>query len=212
VTLLETEAGVPAWGPEVLARYQLIRTSSQLARLYERWTEWAADVSESHTSYRTLIYFRSPDPLRSWLLALLAVLDAAALELAICPRTVPSEARLLMRMGYLALRKIAESSRIPVDHDPKPSDPLVLTREDFDQAVQHVVAAGWTPERDLDEAWKHFRGWRVNYEQAAYGLAYHLDVVPAPWSGPRRDGTTRLLPRRPVDRTPDMVEEASGDA
>lgn len=210
VTLLETEAGVPAWGPEILARYQLIRTSSQLARLYDRWTEWAADVSESHTSYRTLVYFRSPDPLRSWLLGLLAVLDAAAIQLAICPRSVPSEARLLMRMGYLTLRKIADGARIPVDNDPKPTDPLQLTRGDFDQAVEHVVAAGWSPERDLDEAWKHFRGWRVNYEAAAYGLAYHLDVVPALWSGPRRHTSAEWLPRRPVDRTPATADE-SGD-
>jgi hypothetical protein len=202
VTLLETEAGVPAWGPEILARYQLIHSSSQLARLYDRWTEWAADLSESHASYRTLIYFRSPDPLRSWLLALLSVLDAAALQLAICPQSVPTEARPLMRMGYLTLRKIAVGSGITVNDDPQPSDPIRLTRADFDGAVQHLTDAGWVPERGLDEAWMHFRGWRVNYETAAYGLAYHLDVVPALWSGPRRDTAAGWTPRRPVDRLP----------
>ncbi len=202
VTLLETEAGSPAWGPELLARYQLIRSTTQLARLYDQWTEWAADLSESHTSYRTLVYFRSPEPMRSWLIALLAVLDAAALHLAICPESVPAEARLLMRMGYLTLRKIAAASRITVNDDPQPSDPIALTRAEFDAAVAHVVDAGWTPERDLDEAWKHFHGWRVNYETAAYGLAYHLDVVPALWSGARRDTTTGWMPRRPVDRLP----------
>jgi hypothetical protein len=202
VTLLETEAGSPAWGPEILARYQLIRSASQLARLYDRWTEWAADLSESHTSYRTLIYFRSPEPLRSWLIALLAVLDAAALHLAICPHSVPAEARPLMRMGYLTLRKIALASGIAVDDDPQPGDPISLTRAEFDEAVRHVVDAGWTTERDNDEAWMHFRGWRVNYEAAAYGLAYHLDVVPALWSGPRRDTRAGMSPRRPVDRQP----------
>ena len=207
VTLLETEAGSPAWGPEILARYQLIKSTGQLARLYDQWTEWAADLSESHTSYRTLVYFRSPEPMRSWLIGLLAVLDAAALHLAICPQSVPAEARLLMRMGYLTLRKIAAAAGITVNDDPQPSDPILLTRQEFDDAVAHVVDAGWLPERDLDEAWKHFHGWRVNYETAAYGLAYHLDVVPALWSGPRRDTTTGWTPRRPVDRLPVTADE-----
>ncbi len=197
VTLLETEAGSPAWGPEILARYQLIKSTGQLAHLYDQWTEWAADLSESH---------RSPEPMRSWLIGLLAVLDAAALQLAICPQSVPAEARLLMRMGYLTLRKIAAAARISVNDDPQPSDPILLTRQEFDAAVAHVVDAGWVPERELDEAWKHFHGWRVNYETAAYGLAYHLDVVPALWSGPRRDTTTGWMPRRPIDRIP-AVEE-----
>jgi hypothetical protein len=124
------------------------------------------------------------------------------LHLAICPLSVPAEARLLMRMGYLTLRKIAAAARISVNDDPQPSDPILLTREEFDAAVAHVVDAGWVPERDLDEAWKHFHGWRVNYETAAYGLAYHLDVVPALWSGPRRDTTAGWTPRRPIDRIP----------
>ena len=81
VIMLEALSGKPPWGPELLARQQLIGNVSYLPRLYERWTEWAADISESHTTYRTLIYFRSRYPLQAWPLALLAVLDAAALHL-----------------------------------------------------------------------------------------------------------------------------------
>src|SRR6266536_3391821 len=84
VTMLEALGGAPAWGPELLARQALIDNIPYLPRLYERWTEWAADISESHANYRTLIYFRSPEPAASWLLSLLAVLDAAALHLALC--------------------------------------------------------------------------------------------------------------------------------
>ena len=40
-------------------------------------------------------------------------------------------------------------------------------------------------EREPEAAWVHFKGWRVNYEEAAYALAATLDVVPALWSGPR---------------------------
>ena len=104
VIMLESLSGQPPWGPELLARQQLIRNTSYLPRLYERWTEWAADISESHTTYRTLIYFRSRYPRQAWPLALLAVLDAAALHLSLNPETAPAETRPLLRVGYVTMR------------------------------------------------------------------------------------------------------------
>src|SRR5262249_59310680 len=95
----EALAGSPPWGPELLARQALIGDVAYLPKVYERWTEWAADIAESHTNYRALAYFRSPDPQTSWLLGLLAVLDAAALHLALNPGTAPAEARPLLRVG-----------------------------------------------------------------------------------------------------------------
>ena len=47
--MLEALAGRPP-GPELLARQALIGNVSYLPRLYERWTEWAADISESHVN------------------------------------------------------------------------------------------------------------------------------------------------------------------
>ena len=60
-------------------------------------------------------------------------------------------------------------------------------------------------ERDLEEAWLDFVGWRVNYEQAAYAIAEAVDAVPALWSGPRRNRATRPVPpiRPPLGRPPD---------
>ena len=51
--------------------------------------------------------------------------------------------------------------------------------------------------RDPAEAWPDFVGWRVNYEPAAYAIAYALDLVPAIWSGPRRRPTPPITPFRP---------------
>ncbi|HEV8279570.1 MAG TPA: hypothetical protein VGQ26_28290, partial [Streptosporangiaceae bacterium] len=84
VALLNARAGVPSWGPELLARthYALgsgVSTIDTLPDLYARWERWAADIAESHTSYLPLVRFRSPRPLSSWVIALLAVLDSAAL-------------------------------------------------------------------------------------------------------------------------------------
>ena len=101
VTMLDSRAGSPAWGPELLARSELVDNVQNLAKLYERWEEWAADVAESHASYPVLLWFRSPHPYRSWVLGLLAVMDAAAMQLATQPLTAPSEARAFLRMGYM---------------------------------------------------------------------------------------------------------------
>ena len=39
--------------------------------------------------------------------------------------------------------------------------------------------AGFPVERTAEDAWPQFRGWRINYEAAAYKLASGLDAVPA---------------------------------
>jgi hypothetical protein len=202
VIMLEALAGKPPWGPELLARQQLIGNVSYLPRLYERWTEWAADVSESHTTYQTLIYFRSRYPENPWPLALLAVLDAAALQLALCPGSAPAEARPLLRVGYITMRQLARTLNLPVNDDPHPDDPIRLTRAEFDEAIVHMDKAGWVFERTPEQAWPHFRGWRVNYEQAAHGIAAHLDLPIAMWSGPRTRLGQVLPPARPPHREP----------
>jgi hypothetical protein len=209
VTMLEALAGAPPWGPELLARQALIESSATLAGLYARWTEWSADIAESHVNYRTLVYFRSPDPAASWLLSLLAVLDGAALHLAFNPSTAPQEARPLLRVGYLTMRQLAANLRLPVADDPSPDDPIELTRAEFDEAEKWLREAGWHVERSAEEAWPHFHGWRVNYEAAAYQLALHLDLPPALWSGPRRPGRPAAMPpRRPTDRRPGAPKQA----
>jgi hypothetical protein len=203
VATFEALAGAPPWGPELLARQVLIDNLEVLPELYGRWTEWAADISESHVNYRTLVYFRSLDPSASWLLALLAVLDGAALHLSLNPSSAPHQARPLLRVGYITLRRIARALDLPVPDDPKPTDPIDLTKEDFEEAVRWLHDAGWKTERLASDAWPHFHGWRVNYEAAVYQIAYHLDLPPALWSGPRRPGRPAARPPvRPADRKP----------
>ncbi len=106
VAMLESRAGLPAWGPELLARHQLVGIVDTLPELYSAWEEWAAEVAESHTTYPVLLLFRSPEPWYSWLLALLAVLDGAAMHLAVSPGTASSNARL--RPPCLALRLVPD--------------------------------------------------------------------------------------------------------
>jgi hypothetical protein len=203
VALLESRAGVPAWGPELLARHQMVGITDTLPDLYAAWEGWAADVAETHTTYPVLLLFRSPEPWYSWLLGLIAVLDAAAMHLALAPSRASSQARLCLRMGFTLLNRIASTLRWEVDPDPDPDGPIDLTYPEFERAVAMLVSVGFATERSAEDAWADFRGWRVNYESVAYRLADRLTVPPAPWSGQRhhmRSGPVE--PRRPPQRRP----------
>ncbi|GAB2718283.1 hypothetical protein [Kitasatospora kifunensis] len=202
VTLLQSRAGEPAWGPELLARQSLVDTETALPQLYRDWERLAAELGESHSNYPVLISFRSPQAHRSWIVALIAVMDAAAIQLAVSPRSAPPEARLVLRAGFTALRDIARVVRIDYDPDPEPNGPIRISYAEFDAAVTMITASGFTAERPTILAWPHFHGWRVNYEAIAYELARRSDAVPALWTGPRDFPAAPIPPRRPADRRP----------
>ncbi len=111
-------------------------------------------------------------------------------------------------MGFTAFNRIARTVRFEVDPDPSPEGPIILTFEEFEQAVEMLRDVGFPIERTATEAWPEFRGWRVNYEPAAYYLANRLTAPPAPWSGQRRHLRAGVVaPRRPPQRTPSKLEE-----
>ncbi len=138
VAMLESRAGLPAWGPEVLARHQLVGIIDALPGLYSDWERLAADLAESHTTYPVLLLFRSPEPWYSWVVGLLAVLDAAAMDLALSPDASSSQARLCLRMGFTTFNRIAKTLGWPVDLDPNPEGPIVLTFEEFAAGRAHA--------------------------------------------------------------------------
>jgi hypothetical protein len=208
VSLLNARAGVPSWGPELLARthYALgsgASTIDTLPDLYAQWERWAAEVAESHTTYLPLVRFRSPRPLSSWVTALLAVLDSAALYLALSPRSAPVvPARLCLRGGFDCLARVAGAMDITVPEVAGPAARISLTYDEFLDAVARMRKVDFPIERDPAEAWPDFVGWRVNYEQAAYAVAAAVDAVPAMWSGPRRHRVAAIAPLRPLPGRP----------
>jgi hypothetical protein len=207
VAMLESRAGVPAWGPELLARHQLVGIIDTLPQFYSDWEQWSAELAESHTTYPVMLLFRSPDPWFSWLVGLLAVLDGAAMHLALAPATASSQSRLCLRMGFTALNRIAKVVGWEVDPDPNPEGPIDLTFEEFEEAVAMLDHVGFPMERTAKVAWPDFRGWRVNYEAVAYRLCDHLTAPPAPWSGSRRHLRSGVVaPLRPPQRTPILDE------
>lgn len=205
VAMLESRAGVPSWGPELLARTHFgmgtgVSGVDELPELFELWENWSADVSESHSTYPVLVGFRSPNPLASWVTAQLAVLDAAALYLSL--RVEPRGAiyaRLCLRGGFTCLRTVARAIGVTVADDADPDEGIDLTYDEFEQSVARLQAVDF-PTRPAEEAWPDFVGWRVNYEAAAYAIAYRVNAPPALWSGPRRWSEPPIPPVRPQIR------------
>jgi hypothetical protein len=204
VTLLNSRGGVPSWGPELLARthYALgtgVSTVDTLPELYEEWESWAAEVGESHTTYLPLVRFRSPKPLSSWVTSLLAVLDSAALMLALNPSTAPVvSARLCLRAGFICFGDVARAMGFDIPLEPDPSAGISLSYQDFLDGIAVLRLVDFPLDRSPEDAWPDFVGWRVNYEQAAFAIAYAVDAVPALWSGPRRHKKApHIRPLRP---------------
>jgi len=203
IALLNSRAGTPSWGPELLARTHYAlgsghSTLDTLPEFYSQWERWAADVTESHVTYSPLVWFRSPSYEASWVTALLAVLDSAAMYLSLCPEAAPAvPARLCLRAGLVCFGEVADSVGLKVPAEPAPDAGTSLTYAEFLEAVTRLREVDFPMERGPEEAWPHFVGWRVNYEQAACALAKATDAVPALWSGPRRRPYTPMPPLRP---------------
>jgi hypothetical protein len=211
VALLNSRAGTPSWGPELLARthYALgsgISSLDGLPDFYGHWERWAADITESHVTYLPLVWFRSPSDEASWVTSLLAVLDSAALYLSLCPDAAPAvPARLCLRSGLVCFSEVARSMGIKVHAEPAPDAEdaaISLTYDEFLEAVVRLREVNFPIEREPEAAWPHFVGWRVNYEQAAYAIAAAIDAVPALWSGPRRHPAEPMPPLRPGPGVP----------
>jgi len=152
---------------ELLAREQLIGTLDSLGSFFNDWERWAADLTESHVSYPWLLSFCSPYPLRSWVLSLLAVLDAAALYLALLSGRVPSAASQRLGIGFLGLWALAGGYGVELPSDPRPDAPIALSYEEFQEGLDRLQAVGFPMEWSRAGAWRHVRGWRVNYLAAA---------------------------------------------
>jgi hypothetical protein len=216
IALLNARAGVPSWGPELLARTHYALGSGQstigtLPDFYEQWERWAADIAESHTTYLPLVRFRSPRPLSSWVTALLSVLDSAALYLALSPEAAPTvPARLCLRSGFQCFGDIARALGYPVPLEPDPSQGISLTYDDFLKGIKHMRKVDFPIERDPADAWNDYVGWRVNYEQAAYAVARDVNAVPALWSGPRKHKVEQMAPFRPAPGRPTGYLPAKG--
>jgi hypothetical protein len=185
VTALAVRAGEPPSGFEMVQRYWRLERMSELHEVWVEWERWFVDVEETHTSFSALAFFRSPQADHSWVTASGAVLDAASLTLSSVDVPHDVQADICIRAGYLSLRRIAQGFGIRTPPDPSPDDPISITRQEWEDTIDDLAAAGVPIKPDRDQAWRDFSGWRVNYDTVLLELADLTDAPYGMWSSDR---------------------------
>jgi hypothetical protein len=199
VNLLTVRAGSPPSPVQMLLRFHRLDRFGKLFPFWEQWENWFVELEESHTSLSALVFFRSPQPDGSWVNAAGAVLDAAALRLALVdlpsdkePIVLPDgseiprdpQAAITIRAGFIALSRIAEYLNVYHIYDLHfPDDPISVSREEFDRAIELFTQQGLPLRADHEKAWMDFAGWRVNYDAALQSLHELTMAPPSSWLG-----------------------------
>ena len=157
-----------------------------LKEYWSAWERWFADIEESHTTLPMLVFFRSPRSDQSWITAAGTVLDAAALTLSVLDLPFDTSAALCIRAGFISLRRVAGYFNLPFQPDPHfPDTPISISREEFDDVLYQLEAAGMSLKSDRNQAWQDFGGWRVNYDEALVSICRLIMAPDAFWSSDR---------------------------
>jgi hypothetical protein len=186
VNLLAVRAGDPPSAIEMILRFNRIHGLDRLDDYWKEWEIWFADIEETHTVLPALVFFRSPKPEHSWVIAAGTVLDAASITLSSLEIPYNASAALCIRAGFLALRSIIDYFDIPYPVDPHfPETSISISKSEFESALDRLAEAGVPVKNDRDQAWMDYAGWRVNYDRTYIALC-NLTMAPkAMWSGDR---------------------------
>jgi hypothetical protein len=186
VTLLETRAGKPPSAAEMILRYHRNDGLETLGESWKAWESWFAELQESHTALAPLVFFRSVQPEYSWVTAAGTVLDTASLILSTVDVARDVQAALCVRAGFLALRHINDFFKVDYNSEPSfPTDPISITREEYDLVIARFEEAGVPLKKDREQAWLDFGGWRVNYDKPLLALSQITMAPEAPWTSDR---------------------------
>jgi hypothetical protein len=185
VARIHVRAGSPPSGGELLRRAWAIDRRDLLDEMWPAMEVWFLEIEETHMSFPSLVFFRSPQPERSWVTAAGAVLDAAALLCSSVDRPVEPEPQLCLRAGAISLGRIADYYRIPAPRRTGTVAGITITRDEWERTLAEMAAAGVPIKSDREQAWQDFSGWRINYDRPLVALA-GLTMAPyAPWSSDR---------------------------
>ncbi len=188
VTKLETYAGSPPDPVEIIRRMDYIGMLDQpddMRTFWREWQTWFVQIEENHTTLAPMNFFRSPKPDRHWLVAAGALLDCGAIIASSVDTPRAGQSGLVIRSGYLSLRTIADYFLMDYDPNPKPGDPISVTRAEFEMALDRLEEGGIPIRADRDSCWDHFSGWRVNYDSVLLGLAKLTYAPYGIWSSDR---------------------------
>jgi Ion channel len=178
VVTLDARAGAPPSGVSLLEASAKLGLKEDLARIFEEWEKWSAEVLDSHMAYPLLAYFRSSHDNESWISALGAVLDAATLVLTTVVDVPRGPAQMMYAMGRHTVEDLARFFSIAGDHEPG------VERYEFDEARQRLAKYGYTLLAP-DDSWLAFARLRSEYAGALNDMAKWFAAPPTQWIGDR---------------------------
>jgi len=170
ITLLETQARLGLVG--------------ELPALFAEWERWTAEVLDTHVAYPLLCYFRSSHDETSWISALGAVLDAAALVLTTIRGVPRGQAEITKRVGAHLVEDIANNFRLA-------GDGSAVDREQFDEVYRRLGQTGYDLEPE-DDAWRAFEGARGSFAGRLEAIAAHWATPATLWVGHTRAGASAV--------------------
>ena len=185
VVLWEARAGSPPTVAEMVSRSYRTGELDRLRDVWLSWQIWFAEIEESHTSLSSLVFFRSPQPQRSWITAAGNVMDSASFILAAVDVRFEPQAAFCIRAGFLALRQIADFFKLPHEANPTSEMPISISQYEFDQVYDELAEQGVPMKPNREQAWRDFSGWRVNYDDVLLALAALTRAPYAPWISDR---------------------------
>jgi Ion channel len=178
VVRLEARAGAPPSGVALMESYGPPLVRPGLGLFLTEWEAWAAEVLDTHVAYPILPYFRSSHDNVSWVSALGAVLDAAALILTTVEDGPHGEAHMVQRVGGHFVEDLANFFGWPETPNP------LVDRSEFDEARARLAAVGWHL-LDADTSWERFVGVRSAYATRLNAMALYWVTPPSMWIGDR---------------------------
>jgi hypothetical protein len=181
IAKLVVRVGSPPTGLALLLRSWKLGRFDQLEEVWEGWEDWFIEVSESHTTFPQLVFFRSPHPENHWVLSAETVLDGAALLMTACDVPRQSRSELCIEAGVGAL--VAVTDFLGAPHRPPEEDAEIsLPPQLFTDALQQLGDHGVPLRDDHDAAWREFRRIRARYEPLIAVLGRMTDAPRSDWS------------------------------
>jgi hypothetical protein len=213
---LRPVAGSPPSGVEFLQSLQRLG-GLESVDLWRSSADWMLDLEQTHTAFPILTYFPGSDPDQSWVATVGAVLDAAALVVAVSEIDMGEEFAdaqkgplTVLVYGLPLIVRIARAVYIPLPPPMRLQDLLTrlgqlapavsIGREEYDAAMAALSGILVVEPGREDEAWLRFTAIRSAYEPALRALAGVTLASPALWTSdrPAQVGKPRFIRRRPL--------------
>jgi hypothetical protein len=175
VSQLAARAGSPPTAAALLRRASARRDWQHLARDFEAWEAWVAELMEMHLTYPLLAFYRSQHTNQNWLAALTTMVDTAAFLKACVHDEDGDLADITFTIGCQALADLAVMFR---------AEPVRVDRlSDTDFANMFAIIDG-SPIANVDQdtARQRLAQYRQDYEPNAQALAESLVLSLPPWS------------------------------